>query len=122
MNTRLRLRADFNGVFREEGGGFLVCLSHAETCRDERGSDITVNEGTTATAFDEDVDERGNRDDLLASGTIERALDSSSRRERHPTPIGHSGVPAAQAAGSGGSRLMSITAITEDTSLPLMVA
>ncbi|SRR6266542_4029948 len=75
MNTRLRLRADFNGVFREEGGGFLVCLSHAETCRDERGSDITVNEGTTATAFDEDVDERGNRDDLLASGTIERAPD-----------------------------------------------
>jgi hypothetical protein len=44
----LHVRADFNGLF-----GDILCLSHKGTC--------------------EDADERGNRDDLLASGTVERS-------------------------------------------------
>ena len=49
----------------------LLCLSHSETCRDQDGNDVAVRECTPATAFDDDVNEQGNRDDLIASGTVE---------------------------------------------------
>jgi hypothetical protein len=67
---RPRLRADFNGLF-----GDLLCLSHEDICKDEDGVEIRLREGLTVTAFDEDADEHGNRDDLIASGTVEPSPD-----------------------------------------------
>lgn len=61
-----RVRADFNGLFGE-----LLCLSHEDTCNDADGNLVTFRPGMILTAFDEDVDEHGNRDDLLASGIVE---------------------------------------------------
>ena len=63
----IRIHADFNGIFKE-----LLCLSHKETCLGADGQDIVVREGMTVTAFDEDVDDDGNPDNLVASGTVER--------------------------------------------------
>ncbi len=68
--TPPRLRADFNGLFGE-----LLCLSHRDTCTDESGGEIRLREGMTVTAFDEDTDEAGQRDDLLASGVVEQSPD-----------------------------------------------
>jgi hypothetical protein len=64
----IRVRADFNGLFSE-----LLCLSHDDTCVDAEGKIVTLCEGMILTAFDEEVDENGNRDDLRASGIVERA-------------------------------------------------
>lgn len=64
----MRVRADFNGLFGE-----LLCLSHKDTCEDENGNFVTLKAGMVLTAFDEDVDEHGSRDDLIASGVVERS-------------------------------------------------
>ena len=64
----MRVRADFNGLFGE-----LLCLSHKDTCKDADGNLVTLQAGMVLTAFDEDVDEHGNRDDLMASGIVERS-------------------------------------------------
>jgi hypothetical protein len=40
---------------------------------DEEENLVILREGMTVTAFDEDVDENGKRDDLLASGTVEKS-------------------------------------------------
>jgi hypothetical protein len=64
----IRVRADFNGLF-----GDILCLSHKETSSDAEGKEVILYEGMRVTAFDEDGDEQGNRDDLLASGTVERS-------------------------------------------------
>jgi len=53
-----RVRADFMGLFGE-----LLCLSHNDTCEDANGNIVTLHAGMTLTAFDEDADEHGNRDD-----------------------------------------------------------
>jgi len=63
-----KVRADFNGLF-----GDILCLSHEDTCLDEQGTVLHLREGLTLTAFDEDADENGNRDDLLAHGVVEPA-------------------------------------------------
>ena len=65
-STTKRVRADFNGVFGE-----LLCLSRKDTCVDAAGNLVTLCAGMTLTAFDHDEDENGNRDDLIASGTVE---------------------------------------------------
>lgn len=62
----LRVCADFNGLFSE-----LLCLSHGDTSTDEHGAKVTLRAGVKLTAFMEDLDEQGNRDDLIASGTVE---------------------------------------------------
>jgi hypothetical protein len=62
----IRVRADFNGLFGE-----LLCLSHKDTSEDADGNLITLQAGMALTAFDEDADEHGNRDDLIASGIVE---------------------------------------------------
>jgi hypothetical protein len=62
----LKVRADFNGLF-----GDILCLSHEDTCPDETGAAVPLREGLTLTAFDEDADENGKRDDLIASGVVE---------------------------------------------------
>lgn len=75
MTDVLRLRADFNGLF-----GDILCLSHADTCPDEHGTDIVLRAGMLVVAFDEDADEHGRRDDLVASGTVQPAPDWLSCR------------------------------------------
>jgi hypothetical protein len=71
---RLKVWGDFNGVWNDEKGTML-CLSHGETCRDENGNDVILAEGMELTAFDEDLEENNNRDDLIAGGIVERAPD-----------------------------------------------
>ena len=66
----MRIRADFNGLF-----GDLLCLSHGEPRVDENGHLVTLQEGMVLTAFGEDADEHGNRDDLVASGIVEASPD-----------------------------------------------
>jgi|ERR1035437_4869216 hypothetical protein len=62
----LRVCADFNGLFGE-----FLCLSHTDACEDETGILVPLHSGMTLTAFDLDSDENGNRDDLIATGTVE---------------------------------------------------
>jgi hypothetical protein len=64
---RKRLRGDFNGLF-----GDLLCLSHSDSCEDEDGATVELPAiaGSIVTAFDEDSDATGARDDLIASGKI----------------------------------------------------
>lgn len=73
--ARLRLRADFNGLF-----GDLLCLSHSDTSVDANGSTVALAAGMVVTAFDEDADETGKRDDLTASGIVEPSPDWLSCR------------------------------------------
>ena len=63
-----KVRADFNGVF-----GNLLCLSHAETCLDEHGAVVHLSDGLTLTAYEEDTDDKGKPDRLLAHGSVEPA-------------------------------------------------
>jgi hypothetical protein len=70
----IRVHGDFNGVWKDEKGEIL-CLSHSETCRGEHGDLVELSSGMTVTAFDHDLDENGNRDDLLASGVVEASPD-----------------------------------------------
>ena len=58
--------ADFNGFF-----GDILCLPHIDTSTHEHGAEITLRAGMKLTAFDQDVDDTGNRDDFIASGTVE---------------------------------------------------
>ena len=69
MNTP-KIRADFNGLFGE-----FLCLSHSDTCTDENGVVIHLRAGMTVIAFDEDADETGKRDDLIATGIVEPSPD-----------------------------------------------
>lgn len=61
-----KIRADFNGLF-----GDVLCLSHSDTCLDANGATIQLSVGMKVTASDEDADETGKRDDLIASGVVE---------------------------------------------------
>ena len=63
-----RVRADFNGLF-----GDVLCLSHSDTCLEAGGNTLHLREGMRLTAFDEDADEHGNPDALIASGTVEKS-------------------------------------------------
>src|SRR5512132_3913847 len=63
-----KLRADFNGLFCD-----VLCLSHGESCIDEDGNTIQLTAGMAAIAFDEDADENGQRDDLIAFGIVEQS-------------------------------------------------
>ena len=66
----MRLHADFNGIF-----GDLLCLSHSDTCRSETGAEVQLHHGMVATAFEDDVDDAGRPDKLIATGVVERAPD-----------------------------------------------
>jgi hypothetical protein len=63
-----RIWADFNGLF-----GNLLCISHSDSAPDENGARVELREGMVVTAFMEDEDTAGVRDDLLATGIVERA-------------------------------------------------
>src|SRR6266498_3819318 len=71
----IRLHADFNGLFCDPGGRrpTLLCLSHSDNCRDETGGQVELRTGMAVVAFEEDQDEHGRRDDLIASGSVEPA-------------------------------------------------
>jgi hypothetical protein len=70
-----KLRADFNGLF-----GDILCLSHSDTCLDANGATVQLSAGMHVTAFDEDSDETGKRDDLIASGVVEASPPALSCR------------------------------------------
>ena len=70
-----KLRADFNGLF-----GDLLCLSHADSCVDENGETVQLSAGMAVTAFDIDADETGKRDDLIATGIVEKSPEWLSYR------------------------------------------
>jgi hypothetical protein len=59
--------ADFNGMLEND----LLCLAHSDTVSDRAGRTISLRPGLTLTAFDHDADERGNPDDILATGVVE---------------------------------------------------
>ena len=61
-----RISADFNGLFDD-----LLCLSHADTARDEAGGEVVLQAGMTVVAYDEDTNDAGERDCLIASGLVE---------------------------------------------------
>jgi hypothetical protein len=65
-----KLRADFNGLF-----GDVLCLSHGDSSVDANGATVQLTAGMEAIAFDEDADETGKRDDLIASGVVEPSPD-----------------------------------------------
>jgi hypothetical protein len=65
-----KLRADFNGLFGE-----ILCLSHSDTCEDEFGGIVHLSAGMVVTAFDEDIDDTGAPDNLIASGVVELSPD-----------------------------------------------
>jgi len=67
-HDNVRVRADFNGLF-----GQILCISHREDCLTDNGERLLLRPGLHLTAWDEDVDENGLRDDLIASGVVERA-------------------------------------------------
>jgi hypothetical protein len=67
MTHRTRLRADFMGIW---DGGRLICLSHSDSAIDESGFKVPLDEGMEVTAFDEDLDDAGNRDCLVATGIV----------------------------------------------------
>ena len=67
----IRIRGDFNGLF-----GDLLCLSHENSCKDENGTLIHFAPGMQVTAFDEDVNAKGEHDELLAVGIVEPAPES----------------------------------------------
>lgn len=63
-----KVYADFNGLF---DGGKVLCLSHGDSCRDESGAEVQLHAGMIVTAYDVDEDERGVRDDLIATGIVQ---------------------------------------------------
>src|SRR5262245_53789340 len=65
-----RFVADFNGLFDN-----LLCLSHGDSCHDETGRAIPLRSGMKAIAVAEDLNDRGERDNLIAAGTVERSPD-----------------------------------------------
>jgi hypothetical protein len=71
---KLKVRGDFNGIWSDERG-VMLCLSHEDTCKDEFENEVVLKEGLELTAFDEDSDENGDRDDLIAGGIVERPPD-----------------------------------------------
>ena len=58
--------ADFNGMFSR-----VLCLSHEDFCVDFEGNRVELSSGIALTAFDEDLYETNQRDDLFASGIVE---------------------------------------------------
>jgi len=70
MTKNLKLKADFNGLF-----GDVLCLSHADSCLDSNDAMIQLQEGMLVRAYEDDIDDDGNPDELFAEGTVERSPD-----------------------------------------------
>ena len=63
---KVRLRADFNGLF-----GAVLCLSYKDHSEDADGNPIPLHPGMEVIAFDEDENKCGQRDDLIVAGIVE---------------------------------------------------
>jgi hypothetical protein len=82
-----RVWADFNGLF-----GDVLCLTHDETGVDEHGERVTLAEGMSVVAFDDDADEGGRPAYLVAWGVVARP----------PAWLEHSGSRWVLMIGDGG--------------------
>ena len=63
-----RIRVDFNEMVEEN----LVLLSSEDTKVNSEGDLVTLFEGLKVYIYDEDSDELGKPDNLIASGLVER--------------------------------------------------
>jgi hypothetical protein len=66
----IRLQGDFNGLF-----GDILCLSHANTCLNENGSDVALTDGMQVVAFEKDCFDDGSPAFLIARGVVARSPD-----------------------------------------------
>lgn len=64
------VRADFNGIFGE-----ILCLSHSDAAETESGQLVVLRAGMRLTAFDDDSDDHGRPDKLIATGVVEPSPD-----------------------------------------------
>ena len=65
---RPRFRVGFNELLEPA----LVCLSVDDVKVTEWGEPISLHEGMLVEIYDEDVDNKGNLDNLIAQGVVER--------------------------------------------------
>jgi hypothetical protein len=70
------VQADFNGFL----GNNLLCLAHCDTVVDLSGQIIELRSGLKITVFDDDIDDAGRPDRLVATGVVERSPDSAQCR------------------------------------------
>jgi hypothetical protein len=63
-----QLRVDFNELLEAD----LVLLSRDDAKIDTDGNLVTLHEGMLVSIFDEDFDQSGNPDNLIALGVVER--------------------------------------------------
>jgi len=61
------IRTDFNGILEQD----MLCLAHKDVVTDQAGRPIALRAGLSVTAFDDDEDEHGRPDPLIASGIVE---------------------------------------------------
>jgi hypothetical protein len=65
---RPRFYVDFNEMVTDN----VVLLSQTDTKRDASGAMIELREGLNVDVYSDDLDEHGNPDALIVSGTVER--------------------------------------------------
>ena len=68
VDVVLRVRGDFNGL-----SGGVLCLSHTDSIVTDAGTVVSLQEGMLVTAVEDDVNEAGMPDHLIASGVVEKA-------------------------------------------------
>ena len=66
--NRPRVRVDFNEMLERD----LVLLSKSDTTVDSVGGQVFLREGVRVLVFQEDWDESGRPDNLIAEGVVER--------------------------------------------------
>ena len=71
-----RLSVDFNELLESD----LILLSREDTRKDENDNLIRMHEGMEVLIFDEDVDDAGRPDRLIALGVVERNKDTGWSR------------------------------------------
>lgn len=64
---RPRIYVDFNEMIAED----LVLLSQEDTKQDSDGNIVLLYEGKTIDIFMDDINDLGEKDNLIASGTVE---------------------------------------------------
>ncbi|WP_212005044.1 hypothetical protein [Chitinophaga sp. HK235] len=62
------LYVDFNEMLEEN----LVLLSQTDIKLDSHGNEVLIFEGKPVTVYMDDINEHGDRDNLIASGVVER--------------------------------------------------
>lgn len=64
-----RLQVDFNEMIERD----LVLLSQTDIKRDSAGGEVRLREGLIVHVYQEDTDEKGNPDNLIADGVVGRS-------------------------------------------------